>query len=78
MKLKFWQRNADHDGDVLDHGGDMAEFVMPEGHSLSLATKLRARWQGYDNPVEYYLLQKEIDDYRAWLHKMRLFLARPI
>lgn len=82
MKLKFWQRNADHDGDVLDHNGghgdDMAEFVMPEGHSLSLATKLRARWQGYDNPVEYYLLQKEIDDYRAWLHKMRLFLARPI
>lgn len=33
---------------------------------------------GYDNPVEYYLLQKEIDDYRAWLHKMRLFLARPV
>ncbi|WP_417815055.1 methyltransferase domain-containing protein [Thalassospira alkalitolerans] len=82
MKLKFWQRNADDDGDVLDHDGDhgseMSEFVMPDGHSLKLGTKIRAKWQGYDNPVEYYLLQKEIDDYRTWLRKMKIFLARPV
>jgi hypothetical protein len=87
LKLKFWQRNADDDGDLSDEDGMSAdagiddgeapEFEMPPGHYLSLGTRLRAKWEGYDDPVEYYLLQLEIDAYAAWLQKMRVFLSRP-
>ncbi|MCC9622630.1 methyltransferase domain-containing protein [Thalassospira sp. MA62] len=77
MKLKFWQRNADNDSDLFDEG-NRREFEMPPGHHLDLATRIRAKWEGYDDPVEYYLLQLEIDAYKDWLRKMRLFLARPV
>ncbi|MBX2830606.1 MAG: phosphoethanolamine methyltransferase [Rhodospirillales bacterium] len=88
MKLKFWQRNVDTDGDMSEEdelsGGDnlpedeAREFEMPPGHHLSLGTRLRAKWEGYDDPVEYYLLQLEIDVYADWLRKMRIWLARPV
>jgi SAM-dependent methyltransferase len=51
---------------------------MPPGHHLGLGTRLRAKWEGYDDPVEYYLLQLEIDAYADWLRKMRVWLARPV
>ncbi|NIY74589.1 phosphoethanolamine methyltransferase [Thalassospira sp. HF15] len=86
MKLKFWQRKSKAEDDMSEEEGISAgvaeggapEFEMPPGHHLSLGTRLRAKWEGYDDPVEYYLLQLEIDAYADWLRKMRIWLARPI
>ncbi|PKR50985.1 methyltransferase domain-containing protein [Thalassospira povalilytica] len=80
MKLKFWQRKADDDGELSEDGGQgtASEFEMPPGHHLGLGTRLRAKWEGYDDPIEYYLLQLEIDAYADWLRKMRVWLARPV
>lgn len=64
-------------GAAMDDG-EPPEFEMPPGHHLSFGTKLRAKWEGYDDPVEYYLLQLEIDAYADWLRKMRVWLARPV
>lgn len=86
MKLKFWQRNDDGvlsqedavPGDGATDTDGISQFAMPPGHHLGLGTRLRAKWEGYDDPVEYYLLQLEIDAYADWLRKMRLFMARPV
>ncbi|MBO6804610.1 MAG: phosphoethanolamine methyltransferase, partial [Thalassospira sp.] len=86
MKLKFWQRKSDADGDGPEKGGgsvgvaqgEAPEFEMPPGHHLDFGTRMRAKWEGYDDPVEYYLLQLEIDAYTDWLRKMRVWLARPV
>ncbi|MEQ9346387.1 MAG: phosphoethanolamine methyltransferase [Thalassospira sp.] len=82
MKLKFWQRNVDEDGDMSEEdglsGGEASEFEMPPGHHLGFGTRMRAKWEGYDDPVEYYLLQLEIDVYADWLRKMRMYMARPV
>tara|TARA_R110000737_G_scaffold58414_3_gene84562 strand:- start:694 stop:1725 length:1032 start_codon:yes stop_codon:yes gene_type:complete len=77
LKLKFWQRNVDDDDD-LSEDDNASEFQMPPGHHLSFGIRMRAKWEGYDDPVEYYLLQLEIDAYADWLRKMRVFLARPV
>ncbi len=86
LKLKFWQRKSDADGDAPEKGGgsvgvaqgEAPEFEMPPGHHLDFGTRMRAKWEGYDDPVEYYLLQLEIDAYTDWLRKMRVWLARPV
>lgn len=77
MKLKFWQRKVDEDDELSDDAA-VSEFEMPPGHHLGLGTRLRAKWEGYDDPVEYYLLQLEIDVYAEWLRKMRVWLSRPV
>ncbi|MHC8493284.1 class I SAM-dependent methyltransferase [Thalassospira sp. SM2505] len=77
MKLKFWQRKVDEDDELSDDAA-VSEFEMPPGHHLGFGTRLRAKWEGYDDPVEYYLLQLEIDVYAEWLRKMRVWLSRPV
>ncbi|HAI32375.1 MULTISPECIES: methyltransferase domain-containing protein [unclassified Thalassospira] len=86
MKLKFWQRKSKADDDMSEEDAMSAgvaeeeapEFEMPPGHHLGLGTRLRAKWEGYDDPVEYYLFQLEIDAYADWLRKMRVWLSRPV
>jgi hypothetical protein len=71
LKLKFWQRNADNDEGMA---GDAVEPDI----KVPLKMRVRARWEGYDDPMEYFMLQGELDAYREWLRRMMVRAARPI
>ncbi len=52
--------------------------VVAEAISVPFRKRLRARWEGYDDPAEYYLFEQQLNDYRRWLQRMLVLAARPI
>ncbi|WP_168173665.1 methyltransferase domain-containing protein [Thalassospira sp. TSL5-1] len=62
----------------------MKDQMSPDGTLASGAItvpfrkRLRARWEGYDDPAEYYLFEQQLNDYRRWLQRMLVLASRPI
>ncbi|MDP2698180.1 cyclopropane-fatty-acyl-phospholipid synthase family protein [Thalassospira sp.] len=79
LKLKFWQKSSPKNhGDMMADMAGHGAMALPDISSVPFKWRLKARWEGYDDPVEYYMLQQELDAYRNWLRKMLVYAARPV
>jgi protein-L-isoaspartate O-methyltransferase len=79
LKFKFWQRKSSDANPYMDENISPDDpFGATEAVKVPFRKRLRARWEGYDDPAEYYLMEQQLADYRRWLQRMLVLAARPV
>ncbi|OSQ38899.1 class I SAM-dependent methyltransferase [Thalassospira mesophila] len=79
MKFKFWQRKSSDANPYMDENMSLDDELDDplDGIVVPFRKRIRARWEGYDDPAEYYLMEQQLAAYRRWLQRMMILAARP-